>query len=668
MSGNGNGNGPSGGSGPFVLPAPDAERSPLTGWTRAHWEAVGRRWLSRIEPYDSAGGALPRLPGRVTGDGERRESMEAVGRSFLLAAPLIAGARGTEAEALTERYARALLAGTDPDGAESWPRGVTCRAPVTGVTNSIVEAANIAFGLHISRERLWDRLAPAERRRIADWLRHHARLEVWHNNWQLFPAMAEGFLRSVGEDTSGCTGTRNVRRVESWYLEQGWYTDGPEHAVDYYNAWAIHPYLWAWYRMTDRTATPDGARHLERLGAFAGSWADTVAPDGSMLHVGRSLTYRTAALAALWCAEISGVNPLTPGATRRLASGVLARFTAAGVGIAHPPELGWYRPYEPIAQTYSGFGSSYLAGIGFLGLAIDQDAPVWTAAEQPQPTERGPRTRVMPELGWLLRTQQDGIVRLVNHGSDHCEIPVEPTRADPDDPHYAKFGYSSHTAPGTAAGWTANVDGHLALLDAGGRASHRGVIRAMRVEGAVAGSVHLPQLDGRLLPGCSVVSVTVLDGDLELRAHLVRTPRPRPVREGGWAVADTSPLTTRTPGGPGTARTAAVTRADGLTATVVGLYGWQHAATHAERDTNAMGPYSAVPVLTATAGTPTTVLVSLHTLTRTAPTPTDLADLATAVRVEVHGTVLHAHWRTGPHHTLDLATFVPWDGEVPAAY
>jgi hypothetical protein len=179
----------------------------------------------------------------------------------------------------------------------------------------------------------------------------------------------------------------------------------------------------------------------------------------------------------------------------------------------------------------------------------------------------------------------------------------------------------------------------------------------MRVEGAVAGSVHLPQIDGRLLPGCSVVSVTVLDGDLELRAHLVRTPLPRPVREGGWAVADTSPPTTRTPGGPGGARTAAVSRADGLTAAVVGLHGWQHASTHAELDTNAMGPYSAVPVLTATADGPATVLVSLHALTRTAPA--DPAGLATAVRVEVDGTVLHVHWRTGPHHTLDLATFVP---------
>ncbi|MFD8571113.1 DUF2264 domain-containing protein [Streptomyces sp. NPDC059639] len=637
----------------FELPPDDPERSPITGWTRAHWQTTGLRWLDHVRRHDSPGGGLPRLPGRVTADGPRRESMETVGRSFLLAASLIAGAAPETAEPLAERYARAMLAGTDPDGPESWPRGVTCRAPVTGVTNSIVEAANIAFGLHISRERLWDRLTAPERRRIAGWLRHHARLEVWHNNWQLFPAMAEAFLTSVGEDTSGCTGTRNVARVESWYLEQGWYTDGPEHAIDYYNAWAIHPYLWAWYRMTDRTATAEGARHLDRLGQFVTSYARTVAPDGSMLHVGRSLSYRTGALAAVWCAEISGVNPLSPGATRRLASGVLARFVSHGVGIDRPLDLGWYRPYEPVAQTYSGFGSAYLAGIGFLGLALGPDAPVWTDTEQPQPTDSEFGTHAWPALGWLVTTQRDGIVRLANHGSDHCEIPVEPTRPDPDDPHYAKLAYSTHTAPGTAAAWEDGVDSHPALLDADGRASRRGPLRAVRVDGTVAASVQLPQRDGRVLPGCAITSVTLPHDAHEVRAHLVRSPGGHTVREGGWAVADDLPLTAEKRSGA-----ASVTNRQGLTARVVALHGYDAAEVFTYQDANAMGPHSAVPALTATADPGDTVLVSLHTLARSTPLPEPPV-------VAVAGTVVTVSWPDGSEQRVNLATCCPWDGRIP---
>ncbi|MFE6968904.1 DUF2264 domain-containing protein [Isoptericola sp. NPDC057653] len=629
--------------GPFVLPPDDRALSPVTGWTRDHWVATGHRWLDQVRRFSSPLGAATRLPGRVTGDGARRESMEAVGRSFLLAAPLVAGTSGPRSDDVLEWYARALLAGTDPDGPEAWPLGVTCRAPITGVTNNIVEAANLAFGLHVSRDRLWAGLTRPEQRQVAAWLRHHARLEVWHNNWQLFPAMAEGFLRSVGEDTSGCTGERNVARVESWYLEQGWYTDGPEHAIDHYNAWAIHPYLWAWYEMTGRTDAPEGRRHRERLHAFSASFADLVAPDGSLLHVGRSLTYRTAALAAVWCAELAGASALTPGQTRALTSGVLRRFVDDGVGVDAPLDLGWRRPHEPIAQTYSGFGSSYLAGIGFLGLALPDEAPVWTDREEPH----APRPRTIAAAGWIVRPQSDGIVRLVNHGSDHCEIPVEPTRPDPDDPHYAKLGYSTHTAPGTGPAWDEGVDGHLALVGDDGRASRRGVLRAMRAEGPVAASAHVPQRDGVPFPGVTVVSATIVEGDLELRAHLVRSDRAWPVREGGWQVAgDTAPR------GTSAGLAAAVTNADGLTGAVVGLAGWASSSLVASTGSDAFGPASAVPVLHGSVGAGDTVLVSLHALSAR-PRP-----LEGAVTVAVSGTTVTARWGTGAEQEVDLATWL----------
>jgi Uncharacterized protein conserved in bacteria len=646
----------------LTLPEPDAALSPHTGWTRRHWETVADHWLGQVQRYGSAGGALPRLPGRVTRDGERRESMEAVGRSFLLAAPRIAGARGAEADGILEWYSRALLAGTRPGGDEEWPTGVTCRLPLVGVTNSIVEAANIAFGLYVSRDKLWANLTRPEQRQLAGWLRHHARAEVWQNNWQLFPAMAEAFLRSVGEDTSGCIGVRNVARVESWYLGDGWYTDGPEHSIDYYNAWAIHPYLWAWYRMTDRTRTPEGARHLERLHDFVGSYSRMFAPDGSTPHVGRSLTYRTAVLAALWCAELSGVNPLSPGVTRRLASGVVSRFVEKGVGVGEPLSLGWYDAFEPMCQDYSGFGSPYLAGIGFLGLAMDADAPVWTEREQPQPTDGAPFTDAIAPVGWTLASQPDGVVRLINHGSDHCWLPVG-DGVDPDDPHYAKFTYSTHTAPGTGDAWIENVDSHLALLTADGVASRRCALRGTRTDGPISGSVHLPQLNRRALDGCAVTTVSMVDGPFELRAHLVETTARWAAREGGFAVADAEPLATGT-----VERGGWVRNRDGLTAAIVGIHGWQDARIVTYTGSNAMGEHSATPALFGECATGQTVLVALHVLTRDIESVLDLdaalAGWLDAVEVAVDGTVVRGSWASGGVTECDLNTFVPWDHHV----
>lgn len=634
------------------LPAANPVLSPFTGWTREHWENTADHWLSHIREHSSPLKASPRLPGRVTRDGERREGMETIGRSLLMAAARIAGAGGQDRLDLAAWYRQALLAGTDPEGAERWPLGVTCRSPLLGVTNSIVEAANIAFSLYIGRELLWEPLSRREKTQVAAWLRHHARLEVWGNNWQLFPAMAEGFLRSVGEDVSGCTGARNVARVESWYLGDGWYTDGPEHAVDYYNAWAIHPYLWAWYRMTGQEGTVEGQRHLERLRDFVDSQSLMFAADGAVLHVGRSLAYRTAVLAAVWCAEISGVSPLSPGQTRRLASGVLANFTAKGVGVDGPPSLGWYGEHLGSCQDYSGFGSPYLAGIGFLGLALPAGHPVWLDVEEAQPSDGPAQLRSLPDVGWTLSTH-GALVRLSNHGSDHCGLPVG-SGTDPDDPHYAKFSYSTHTAPGTGLAWEENIDGHLALLGADGVASRRCALRGSRVDGSVSGSVHIPQLFGKALAGTAVATVSVAEGIHELRCHLVRGPAEYSVREGGHAVAaEESPAR-------GVDAGTAWARNGDVFAAVTPFHGWDESLTAGYSGANALGEYSAVPYLAARRAGGDTIHIALHTLTRGGvPDP---AELKAAADVVVSGTGVTVRWASGASQQFDLRTFVPWDG------
>ncbi|GAB2466775.1 DUF2264 domain-containing protein [Xylanimonas ulmi] len=640
------------------LPDADLRTSPRTGWTRDHWTAVADHWLGWVRDH-SPTPALPRLPGRVTRDGERRESMETVCRSMILAAARVARARPDDADAdeIAAWYREALVAGTTPGGPQEWPRAVTGRLPRVGLTQPLVEAANAAFALHLARERLWDALAPGERDQVARWLRHHARLDTWPNNWQLFPAVAEGFLRSVGlEDTD--VGELHVARMEGWYVGDGWYTDGPEHRFDHYNAWAIHPYLWAWYRMTDTTGTAEGERHLDRLAAYVRSFARLVAPDGALLHQGRSLTYRTAALAAGWCAEVSGVSPLDPGQWRRLASGVLRDFVEHGVGVGGPLSLGWYGPHEGSTQYYSGFGSPYYAGIGFLGLALADDAAVWTAVEPAH--DPSDEVTPIPRVGWTV-ARAGGVCRLVNHGADHVTMALD-DYPDEDDPHYAKLSYSTHTAPETGRGFVANVDSHLAVLDAGGQASRRTAVRGVRVEGPVSGSVHLPHLDGRPLPGAAVRTVSVTHGPWEVRCHLVRTAEPRMVREGAHAVADETPPQAGSWGSGG--RWARGAR--GVLAAVAPLHGYERADVVRGEGVNAFGPHSATPYLIGGHVAGERVYVALHLLWLDPDaTAADLAasDPRAVVDVTVAGSVVGVRWADdGATTRTDLATFVPWDG------
>ena len=141
----------------------------------------------------------------------------------------------------------------------------------------------------------------------------------------------------------------------------------------------------------------------------------------------------------------------------------------------------------------------------------------------------------------------DGIVRVVNHGSDHANY-----ADDPGDPHYAKFAYSTRTAPGTGAAWSdrawaTGVDGHVALVDEWGRATRRGRIMGVAAGEGYVASWHVPRLgaSGRELAGARIVTASLVTARYELRCHLVTAPAGWSLREGGHAVASDTEVEVR---------------------------------------------------------------------------------------------------------------------------
>ncbi|REJ08542.1 hypothetical protein DY023_00810 [Microbacterium bovistercoris] len=248
----------------------------------------------------------------------------------------------------------------------------------------------------------------------------------------------------------------------------------------------------------------------------------------------------------------------------------------------------------------------------------------------------------------------DAPVILVNHGSDHAELAVQPHGIpDPDDPHYASFAYSTHTAPEVGDGWLEVVDGHITLFDDAGRPSRRAKLRGQNADGPMSASVHYPQIDGKLLVGACIVTASVVNRGAEVRAHLVMAPSSHDrIREGSFALAAGEPLA-----GAATGVRAEVSNG-AHRAVLIGLHGWQAADTVVHQGTNAMGEYSRIPVLTAARESDETVDVSLHRLLREGDRPS--ADPV----VEIDGTHLTVDWpEDGVHVELDLRTVVEWDGQ-----
>jgi hypothetical protein len=626
------------------LPAEDRARSPHTGWTRAHWEAMADHLLEALVPYATPGFAQYRLPGRNSWSGAHSDGLEGFARSFLLASFRIAGAgaaarAGTadpaerdRIEVLAERYARGLTAGTDLGCDEAWPR-------ITERSQPMVEAASVAIGLHETRPWIWDRLDGKVQQRIVDWFSGFVGKNPVDNNWRLFQVVSEQFLASVDAPYRQADIDGGLDRIEDWYLGGGWYKDGDGRSFDYYIGWAMNFYPLLWARVAGHGGRPvDPGRvavYRDRLRRFLGGYQHFFGSDGAPVHQGRSLTYRFAAAAPVWMGALADATPLAPGLTRRLASGVLRHFADRGA----PDErgllsLGWYEPYPPVTQAYSGPASPYWASKGFVGLLLPAGHEVWTRRELPLPVEESDRYVALPAPGWLLHsTSSDGIVRLLNHGSDNIKADNSE-----DDPHYSRFAYSSRTAPQTGSGAAdRRVDGHLALLAADGTPSHRTVIEPLGVGERAVSSRHTA-----LLPGDErsyrVTTTSLPYGPCEVRVHRIEAPDGFApgvkVRDGGHAVAGAD-----RPHAEGGAGWALTRRADGLVSAVVALHGYDHAEVERAEDANAFGRYSAVPYLTSDSpgGVDGAVFVSLVVLSGA---PVDVAGLREGFRVTVaDGTV-----------------------------
>ncbi|MFJ6157129.1 DUF2264 domain-containing protein [Pseudarthrobacter sp. NPDC092184] len=531
----------------LTLPPLDRQLSPFTGLTREHWCAYADYLLRSAHRHATEDHANLHLPGANSAYGPRSDSLEAFARTFLLASFRMAGDPGGTGW-IADWYARGLDAGTNPSNPDRWPTpGELGQAKV--------EAASLAVGLALTRDMLWDKLPQRVQEQLIAWFETVIGEEYPPINWVWFQIVVETFLASVGGRYSDQDIDAGLAIHDSLYRGHGWFADGTERAYDHYVGWAfqVYPQLWELMAPGDPRVKARAKLDGGRLADFLDDAVHLVGANGAPLIQGRSLIYRFAAAAPFWTGELSGHTRLSPGVTRRAASGILDYFVRRGAitgdGLL---SIGWHGEFPGMKQSYSGAGSPYWAAKGMLGLALPADHRVWTAVEEPLPVETGDTRRLIQAPGWQVDgTVADGVVRIWNHGTDHANAGVKVA----DSPLYARLGYSTATFPDLEP---QSLDNAVVLVDSAGRITHRtgfeylgqqdlGGVLAGTSRSTVnwiavdpdAGPDHGSGVGGTATPGPEVTVVSLTQGAAELRLVRVRgtdQDQEAKLRIGGWPV------------------------------------------------------------------------------------------------------------------------------------
>ncbi|MEU6716996.1 DUF2264 domain-containing protein [Nonomuraea sp. NPDC046802] len=506
-------------------PADDRRLSPCTGWTRRHLQHLADRSLLALRPWSTPGHARFDLPGPPSDSGPIVGGLETFARSFLAAGFRLSAAE-SDPHDHAGWYARGLATATDPESSERWPS-------LADAEQARVEAAVIAIGLHESRRWIWDNLTPRVQEQVVDWLA--GSIGTWYpdSNWLWFHNVTQAFLRSVGGPYDQAKMEENLEFLDNCHLADGWYSDnrpdGRGGNIDWYAGWVMQQFsLWYCRLSAGEPGTAERqAVYAERLKAYLAGAGALFGADGAPLYQGRSLSYRYAAVGALWTGAVFDANPYSPGRLRRTCMGAIKYFVERGAfdedGLLSP---GWLGRFEAMRESYISPGSPYWASLGLTGLVLPESHPVWADVEQPAPIDLDDRVSAIRPIGWLVSgTASDGIVRAINHGVDYSGVVPVAER-----PLYNRFGYSTATAPVPLSDGSAGkaVDNQVALIDQSGRWSQRPVFDLISIDDHRAESRHVARF-ARAEPGAGfdegpeLRCISLARGSVEVRAVRIRS-------------------------------------------------------------------------------------------------------------------------------------------------
>ena len=261
---------------------------------------------------------------------------------------------------------------------------------------NLVDAAYIAESFIRGYDQLWMPLDSLTKQRYIAEFKKLRNIEPPYTNWLLFSSVIESFIAKAAglREYDDFRVMMTIRKVEEWYVGDGWYADGPTFAFDYYSSYVFHAmYLETLQNMIDARANTRLEykkyydRALKRAQKYSIILERFISPEGTFPVIGRSTPYRMAAMQPLALMAWKQTLPkeLSNGQVRAALTQVMHRmydqqqnYNAGGfltIGFCgHQPET---------ADWYTNNGSLYMTSLSLMPLGLPASHPFWTDAAEP---------------------------------------------------------------------------------------------------------------------------------------------------------------------------------------------------------------------------------------------------------------------------------------------
>ncbi len=255
-----------------------------------------------------------------------------------------------------------------------------------GSNQVLVDAAYIANSFIRAPKALWEPLDNVTKERYIKEFKKLREIRPAYNNWLLFRAMIEVFLATVNEEYDGYVLDVSIRKINEWYLGDGWYADGPEYSLDYYNGYVMHPMFVEIIEAMDNKRIYSPVKlelALRRMQRYNQLIERLISPEAAFPAVGRSMTYRMGAFQALSLSAWKYGLPktMTNGQVRNALTCVMKRMFSVEGNFNKEGylQLGFVGHQPELADYYTNNGSLYITSLVFLPLGLPADHPFWTS-------------------------------------------------------------------------------------------------------------------------------------------------------------------------------------------------------------------------------------------------------------------------------------------------